>query len=77
MQPQHRMSLLIALLAVVVLAAVFYYSYEADNPRFVWRDSWNDHAYNESSDQPYGTGAMHRLLSTYFPGKKLVDIKKA
>ncbi len=77
MQPQHRTPFLIALLAIVVLAVVFYYSYEADNPRFVWRDSWNKHAYNESSDQPYGTEAMHRLLSTYFPGKKLIDIKKS
>ncbi len=77
MQPQNRTPLLIALLAILVLAAVFYYWYEADNPRFAWRDSWDKHAYNESSDQPYGTEVMHRLLSTYFPGKKLVDIKKS
>ena len=76
MQPQNRTPLLIALLAIIVLAAVFYYSYNSDKPRFVWKDTWNKDAYNESSDQPYGTEAIHRLLATYFPGKKLVDIKK-
>ncbi|MBK7938993.1 MAG: DUF4350 domain-containing protein [Lewinellaceae bacterium] len=67
---------MIALGAILVLAAVFYYSYNANKPRFVWRDSWNKHAYSEKSDQPYGTEAIHRLLNGYFPGKKLTDIKK-
>ncbi|MBP6825869.1 MAG: DUF4350 domain-containing protein [Saprospiraceae bacterium] len=77
MQSHNRTPFLIAALAIVVLAGVFYYAYDSGKPRFEWRDSWSKQAYSENSDQPYGTEAFHRLLSGYFPEKKIVDIKKS
>lgn len=72
----NRTPLLIAFIALAVLAGVFYYSYRANKSRFIWSDSWTRHAYNETSDQPYGVQILHRLLSSYFEGKKRIDIQK-
>lgn len=71
-----RTPLLIALIALAVLAGVFYYSYQANKSRYIWNDSWTRHAYNETSDQPYGIQILYRLLSSYFEGKKRIDIQK-
>lgn len=72
----NRTPLLIALLAIILLAGAFYLVYDSGKPKFDWRDSWSKKAYKETNDQPYGTQIIHRLLETYFPGKKLVDIQK-
>lgn len=72
----NRTPLLIALLALVIVAGVFYMAYMSRQPKFDWRDSWSKKAYQETNDQPYGTQIAHRLLSAYFPEKKLSDIEK-
>ncbi len=72
----NRTPLLIALVAVALLAAAFWFSYHSKQPKYDWRDSWAKHVYKESSEQPYGTQIAHRLLERYFSGKKLVDVQK-
>lgn len=72
-----RKPLLIALIAIVVLAAVFYFTYNSDKPKYDWRDAWVEHAYKETSTEPYGSQIAHRLLERYFLGKKLTDIQKS
>ncbi|GAB4494581.1 MAG: hypothetical protein OHK0019_21310 [Saprospiraceae bacterium] len=72
----NRTPLLIAALAVVLLAGLFYYTYQSGKSRFDWNDSWSQDAYKETNPQPYGTQVIHRLLEKYFPGKKLTDIQK-
>lgn len=74
--PSNRTPLLIALVAVALVAALFYFVYDSGKPKFDWRDSWSKKAYKETNDEPYGTQVVHRLLETYFPGKKLFDIQK-
>lgn len=74
--PSNRTPLLVALVAVVLLAVVFYFSYQSGKPKYDWRDSWAKHAYKETSAEPYGTQVAHRLLEKYFFGKKLTDIQK-
>ena len=64
-------------LGIAALAALFYRYYPWDKKRFDWRDSWTREAYGEASTQPYGTIALHRLLSLYFPGHNLRDIRKS
>lgn len=71
-----RTPLLIALAAVALLAAVFYFSYQSGRPKYDWRDSWTKRAYKETSAEPYGTQIAHRLLEKYFSGKKFTDIQK-
>jgi hypothetical protein len=72
----NRSPLLIALLAITLLAGVFYFAYDSGRPKFDWDDSWSKKAYKETSDQPYGTQVVHRLLEKYFSEKKLADIQK-
>lgn len=71
-----RTPLLIALIAVALLAAIFYFSYQSGKPKYDWSDSWAKHAYKETSAEPYGTQIAHRLLEKYFSGKKFTDIQK-
>ena len=71
-----RTPLLLGLLAIALLASVFYAFYRSRHPRFDWSDQWNKKAYQETNDQPYGTQIAHRLLESYFPGKQLRDLKK-
>lgn len=66
-----------ALLAIALLAAIFYYYNSIRTPRFDWNDGWGKEAYSEESTQPYGTQILHRLLKGYFPGKKVLDIRKS
>ncbi len=71
-----RTPLLLGLLAIALLASVFYTFYRSKHPRFDWSDRWGKVAYQETNDQPYGTQITHRLLESYFPDKKLTDLKK-
>ncbi len=73
----NRTPVLIALLAIVLLAAVFYYTYQSGKPKSDWSDSWSKSAYQETNAEPYGTQIAHRLLGNYFPGKKLADLKQS
>lgn len=73
----NRTPLLIALIAVALLAGVFYFTYQSGKPKYDWSDSWSKKAYQETNAEPYGTQITHRLLGNYFPGKKLEDIKKS
>ncbi|MFN0013216.1 MAG: DUF4350 domain-containing protein [Saprospiraceae bacterium] len=72
---KNRTSYLFAALGLVLLLAFLYWRDRASRGRFDWRDSWEKTAYNENSNQPYGTLALHRLLEGYFPKNKLTDIK--
>lgn len=71
-----RTPLLIAIFAVALLTAGFYYYYRSGKPRYEWEDSWSKKAYKESNAEPYGTRITHSLLTKYFPGKKLTDVQK-
>jgi hypothetical protein len=63
-------------LAVVLLATAFYFSYRSGKPRYDWSDAWSKKAYRETNAEPYGTQIIHRLLQNYFPGKKLTDVQR-
>jgi hypothetical protein len=76
MNSNHR-PLLIALGATLLLAAVFYWLYESEKPRYDWSESWSKQVYKESNDQPYGTLIAHRLLQNYFAGKKTIDLQRS
>ncbi|MBP6812579.1 MAG: DUF4350 domain-containing protein, partial [Saprospiraceae bacterium] len=72
-----RTPLLLALIAIALIGAMFYYVYESNKPKFDWEEgSWKKKGYDEKNDQPYGTRIAHSLLENYFEGKKLVDIQK-
>ncbi len=72
-----RTPLLLILTACLALAGLFYYLYASSSKeRFDWRDSWPKKAYKETDPEPYGTQIAHRLLSDYFPKKKLTDITR-
>ncbi|MBV6439721.1 MAG: DUF4350 domain-containing protein [Haliscomenobacteraceae bacterium CHB4] len=73
----NRTPLIIALLALILLAAAFYFTYESGQPKFDWSDSWSKKAYRETNAEPYGTQIVHRLLEKYFPGKQLKDIQSS
>lgn len=73
----NRTPLLIAVLALILLAGAFYFTYKSGKPRFDWRDSWSKNAYRETNAEPYGTRIIHRLFDKYFPGKQLKDIKSS
>ncbi len=62
---------------VIALAVLFYWFYPSKQPRFDWRDTWTKSAYSESSNQPYGTQVLYRLLGQYFPGRRLHDIRES
>lgn len=63
-------------LAIMALVGILYWRYASQKAKFDWQDSWVKNAYSESNDQPYGTNVLHRLLEMYFPGKRLIDLKK-
>ena len=77
MQSKHT-PLYIAAFAVLLLAGAFYYFYEDDSGQFNWSEnSWQKKdGYSEQNLQPYGTNIAHKLLKTYFPNKKLIDLEK-
>lgn len=64
-------------LAAVALLALLYWRYWSGRGRYDWRDSWVRSAYSETSQEPYGTQVLYRLLDQYFPGKSLTTIKKS
>lgn len=64
-------------LAILALVGVLYWRYTSQKAKFDWQDSWAKDAYSPSNDQPYGTQILHRLLSGYFPEKKLTNIQKS
>ena len=64
-------------LAAVALLALLYWRYWSGRGRYDWRDSWVRSAYSESSQEPYGTQILYRLLGQYFPGQPLTTIKKS
>ncbi len=73
----NRTPILLALVAVALIGAMFYFVYESNKPKFDWEEgSWKKKGYDEKNEQPYGTRIAHRLLENYFNGKKLVDIQK-
>lgn len=72
-----RKPLLLMIAAGLLLAGGFYYLYAiANRDRYDWQDSWPKKAYGEADKEPYGTQVTHRLLTDYFPGKKLTDLTK-
>ncbi|MBK6933310.1 MAG: hypothetical protein IPH12_21560 [Saprospirales bacterium] len=73
----NRSTYLIIVLAIVALAAFFYWRSFSGRKKYEWRDSWVQHAYSEQSDQPYGTQILHRLLQGYFPGQAFSDMRKS
>ena len=76
MTQPNRTPLYLAALAVLLLAAGFYYFYEDRKPKYEWSESsWRKKdGYSEKNVQPYGTHIAHRLLKSYIPGKRLVDL---
>lgn len=74
---KSRTPLLLALVAIALIGAMFYYVYESNKPKFDWEESsWKKKGYDEKSDQPYGTQIVHRLLKNYAEGQKLIDIQE-
>ena len=71
-----RQIIILVAFAALLLGLSLYYFSSNQKPRFDWDDSWSKSAYKESSDEPYGTQVMHRLLGGYFPGHQLTDIVK-
>jgi hypothetical protein len=72
-----RTPILIALIAIVLIGAMFYFVYDSDKPKFDWvESSWEKKGYDEKNDQPYGSRIAYRLLWNYFEGKKLIDLEK-
>jgi len=73
----NRTPIAFALLALVLVGAMFYYVYDSRKSTYDWEESgWKKKGYAESSDQPYGTSVLHRLLGNYFDGRKRIDLKK-
>lgn len=73
---QNRSLYLLLFIAVLVLTGVLYWRYASGGERFDWQEAWGGKSYSETSDQPYGTQILHRLLEGYFPGKRLIDVGK-
>ncbi|MBL7795815.1 MAG: PT domain-containing protein [Saprospiraceae bacterium] len=73
---RNRALYFVVALALIALFATLYWYNTVDGRRFDWRDSWVESAYSETSDQPYGTQVLHRLLDDYFPAKKFADIRE-
>jgi len=74
----NRTPIYIAVFAVLLLGAAFYFLYEDGKPKYDWSEhSWQKKdGYSEKNVQPYGTNIAHRLLTSYFPGKKLADLQE-
>jgi len=73
---RNRTLYFVVALALIALFATLYRVNQVERGRFDWRDSWVETAYSETSDQPYGTQVLHRLLDDYFPSKKFTDIRE-
>lgn len=74
---KHRIPILLAVVAIALIGAMFYFVYESSKAKFDWEESgWEKKGYDEKSAQPYGTQIVHRLLERFFEGKKLLDIRK-
>ena len=74
---KNRTPVFIALVAIALIAAMFYFVYESNKPKFDWEESsWKKKGYDESNEQPYGSTLVHRLLEGYFADRKLIDLKK-
>lgn len=74
---KNRTPFILAILAIALIGAMFYFVYESQKPKFDWEESsWKKKGYDEKNDQPYGSRIAHRLLENYFEGRKFVDIKK-
>ncbi len=73
----QRSPLVYIVLAICLLAGVFYYFETSKTRRYDWSESsWNKKAYTETSDQPYGTQTFHRFLEDYFPNSTSTDLKE-
>ena len=69
--------ILLALVAIALVGAMFYYAFEANKPKFDWEESsWEKKGYDEKNDQPYGSLIAHNLLAHYFEGEKFVELRK-
>ncbi len=74
---KNRTPFILAILAIALIGAMFYFVYESQKPKFDWEESsWKKKGYDEKNDQPYGSRIVHRLLENYFVGRKFVDIQK-
>lgn len=74
---KNRTPIFLALIAIALIGAMFYFVYESNKPKFDWEESsWKKKGYDEKNEQPYGTRIVHRLLENHFDGRKLVDIQK-
>lgn len=74
---KNRTPIVLAIVALVLIGAMFVLVYDSNKPKFDWEESsWDKKGYDEENDQPYGTQIAHRLLEGYFEGKKLHDIQK-
>jgi hypothetical protein len=72
-----RTPIILALVAIALIGAMFYFVHESNKPKFDWEESsWEKKGYDEKNDQPYGSRIAHRLLENYFVGKKLIDLEK-
>ena len=72
-----RTPILIALVAIALIGAMFYFVYDSNKPKFDWDESsWEKKGYDEKNDQPYGSRIAHGLLENYFEGKKFIDLEK-
>lgn len=67
--------ILLIVLSVLLLLAVAIYQTRQGQKHFDWEEQWSKEAYNSKSDQPYGTGVLHRLLKTYFQEYTFRDIQ--
>ena len=73
---KNRTPIILAVIAIVLIGAMFYYVYVSNQPKFDWEEgSWEKKAYDEQNDQPYGSKVLHRLLENVGEGRKLVDLE--
>ncbi len=63
--------------ALAAVLGFFLWQFWATRGKFDWDDTNLKHGYSEASEQPYGTRVFRRLLGNYFPGKSVVELKKA
>lgn len=74
---KNRTPIAFALVAFALIGAMFYYVYDSNKTKYDWEESgWKKKGYAESSDQPYGTSVLYRLLGDYFEGHRRIDLKK-
>jgi hypothetical protein len=73
----QRSLILVILVAIGALVGLFMY-YSDQTKRYNWSESdWFQRSYSETSEQPYGTLMLHRLLENYLPDQQLKDIKRS